>query len=611
MGRGKGQGRRRRIGAAALVFPRSRRIASKQLGVGKKARLLKGKLAKMGDGREMGGATERAGFWRRHRWLKWLAGGLLLVLILLGVAISVAWRRAEPMLRAEMIERLQDYFHARVELDSFHVSLVNGLEAEGKGLRIWPPAQMAAVPDSNGAAAASTKPLIQLEDFRFRAPLRYEPGKPIKISVVQLKGLDIDIPPKPRFTHAAGESGEKPAKALLKFEIDSIHCEDATLTVETGKPGKLPLEFGITRLKLTDLGPGGTMHFDAEVSNPRPKGTIWTSGTMGPYGVYDPGATPVTGDYRLEHADLSVFKGIAGILNSTGKYQGVLRDLVVDGETDTPDFSLTHFGAALPLHTTFHAHVDGTNGDTWLQPVDATLGQSHFTAEGQITHVPPGVAKDGKEMPGGHEIALKVNIPRGRMEDFLRLVSKSGKPLLTGTLALKTTLEIPPGTPRVDERLKLNGNFSLDDAAFTSAKIQDYVGQLSLRGQGDPKDAKPGEAANVRSAMLGDFTMAGGVVTLPDLKYTVPGAEIDLQGTYGVDGSILNFAGTVKTQATISQMVGGWKGFLLKPADQLFKKDGAGTEVAIHVDGTSEKPKFGIDFDRMKHTTPATPRQSQ
>ncbi len=98
-------------------------------------------------------AAKRARFWRRHRWLKWLGGELLLVLIALGVAISVALHRAEPMLRAEIVEKLSEHFHARVELDSFHVSLVNGLWAEGKGLRIWPPAQVAGVtvPGGNGA----------------------------------------------------------------------------------------------------------------------------------------------------------------------------------------------------------------------------------------------------------------------------------------------------------------------------------------------------------------------------------------------------------------------------------------------------------------------------
>ena len=90
-------------------------------------------------------AKGRAGFWRNHRWLKWLAGGLLLALIALGVAISVALHRAEPMLRAAIVEKLEERFHARVELDSFHISLVEGLTAEGKGLRIWPPAQVSGV----------------------------------------------------------------------------------------------------------------------------------------------------------------------------------------------------------------------------------------------------------------------------------------------------------------------------------------------------------------------------------------------------------------------------------------------------------------------------------
>jgi hypothetical protein len=52
--------------------------------------------------------------------------------------------------------------------------------------------------------------------------------------------------------------------------------------------------------------------------------------------------------------------------------------------------------------------------------------------------------------------------------------------------------------------------------------------------------------------------------------------------------------------APVSKMVGGWKGVLLKPADRFLKKDGAGTEVTIRIEGTREQPKFTIDFDRMK-----------
>jgi hypothetical protein len=542
-------------------------------------------------------------------------GVLLLALIALGVAISVALHQAEPILRAAIVKRLQEHFHARVELDSFHVSLVNGLWAEGKGLRIWPPAQVEGV-TVPGATAASepgppirplTKPLIQIAEFRFHAPLRFKPGEPVKISVVELKGLDIDVPPKTHFAHKAAERAEEHGTPLLRFEVESVNCDGAHLTLETDKPGKLPLEFAIAHIKLTHVRPGRPMQFDAELTNPKPAGKILTTGAMGPWLVEDPGETPLNGSYRFEHADLGVFKGIAGILQSTGRYEGVLRDLVVDGQTDTPDFRLTHFGTAVPLHTQFHAHVDGRNGDTWLEPVYATLGQSHFTAEGKVVRVPPGTASNGTATPGGHEIALHVKVDRGRMEDFLRLTSKNGTPLLTGTLALKATLEILPGSAPVDERLKLNGSFTLDDAQFTSVKIQNEVGELSLRGQGRPNEARHGQGADVRSAMQSDFTMADAVIALPDLKYTVPGAEIDLKGTYGVQGGLLNFTGTAKTEATVSEMVGGWKGALLKPADRYFRKDGAGTEVPIHVDGTRENPKFGVDLGRMKHTHPQIP----
>jgi hypothetical protein len=559
-------------------------------------------------------AARRARKQGKRGWLKWAAAAVLLAFLLLGVAIAIVVHRAEPILRAAIVEKLEEHFHARVELDSFHVSLINGLWAEGKGLRIWPPVDVAgvAVPGPNGVV--ETKPLIRLDEFRFHAPLRYKPGEPVRIAVVELIGLDVDVPPKPHFTHASaptnGATPDESLEPMLRFEIESMECKGARLTLETSKPGKLPLEFAIAHIKLSHVSVGRSMQFDAQLTNPRPVGTIVTSGSIGPWVVEDPGETPVMGGYRFEHADLSVFKGIAGTLNSTGKYQGVLRNLTVDGQADVPDFRLTHFGTSVPLETEFHATVDGTNGDTWLQPVHATLGESRFTAEGKIVRVPAEALPNGSARPGGREIALNVIVGRGRMEDFLRLVSKSGTPLMTGVLTLRTTLEIPPGTEPVQEKMKLNGNFNLEDAAFTSAKIQNEVRELSLRGQGQPKEAK-NAGADVRSAIESNFTLAGGVVTLPNLKYTVPGAEIDLAGKYGLEGSMLNFKGTARTDATVSQMVGGWKGALLKPADRLFKTDRAGTDVPIHIDGTEQDPHFGVDFGRLRHTSPQIPGQTQ
>ena len=568
----------------------------------------------MESNREAGLANTGASFWRRNRWLKWVAGGLLLLAAALAVIADLALHRAEPFLRARIVGTLQEHFHARVEMDTFHVSLVNGLRAEGHGLRIWPPAQVEGV--TVPPATNSGDPIIRLDEFRFHAPLHYQPGKPFHISVVELKGLDIHFPPKSHFGHAsaaapdasteaAGQSvaAQRTASALsLRFAVDTIECTGAHFVLETSKPGKLPLDFAIAQFKLTKISSGGAMDFDANLTNPRPVGTIHSTGSFGPWLVADPGESPITGHYTFDHADLAGFKGIAGILSSTGNYQGTLRDLVVDGDTDTPDFRLTHFGNPLPLHTHFHARVDATNGDTWLDPVDATLGHSHFTAQGQVVRVAAAqVGNTGALPPSkGHDIALTINVDRARLEDFLRLASHSPNSLLTGSLTMKTTLHIPPGTAPVHERLSLKGAFNLDQARFSSVKIQDGLRQLSMRGQGRPQDVKTTDPAAIHSTMQGDFQMAGGVITLPGLTYTVPGAMIQLQGTYGVEGGALDFTGTAKLQATVSQMVGGWAGLLLKPADKYFKKNGAGTEVPIHISGTREEPIFSINFDRLK-----------
>ena len=537
--------------------------------------------------------------------------------VLAGVLVVLA-HRAEPLMRATIVQELQDHFHARVELDSFHFELRDGLRAEGKGLRIWPPSDVIGVAVPGAAAPAA--PLIRLAEFRFHAPLRYEPGEAIRISEVHLRGLEVDVPPRQHHEHEAdggkealgagagtGASTTSQGAGLLRFEVESLECDGAHLTVETSKPGKLPLEFAIAHLRLTGVGSGGAMGFKAELTNPRPVGTIHTSGSFGPWAIDDPGESPVMGDYRFENADLGGFKGIAGNLSSTGHYAGTLRDITVDGETDTPDFRLTHFGTPLALHTNFHARVDGTNGDTWLEPVEATLGDSHFWARGRVVRVAP--AEDGKGgmRAGRHEIALYVNVDKGRIEDFLRLASQSGKPLLAGALTMKAKLEIPPGPVHVDERLKLAGTFALDEVQFTSAKIQDRIGELSARGQGHPKDVKNGSQADVRSTMSGKFRMGDRVVTLSALEYTVPGAVIDLEGSYGVEGGKLNFVGTAKMDAKVSEMVGGWKGLLLKPLDRYFQKNGSGTEVPIHINGTRENPEFGFDFNKMKESSAQRP----
>ena len=553
---------------------------------------------------------------KRRRFFRVLVG-LAVALAIAAVALALVLRRVEPMLRARIVAALEERFHAHVELDQLHFWLANGLQAEGRGLRIWPPRQVEGG-DAAGASAAGP-PLVRLDRFRFRAPLHYRPGEVIHIRVVELNGLTVDLPPREHFITTssapavaagsqAGAASSPPAIAgLLQFRVDAIDCKNAHLTLETSKPGKLPMHFEIARVRLTGIAMESAMAYEAELTNPRPPGIIHASGNLGPLRMDDPGESPLDGKYRFDNADLGTFKGIAGILSSTGTFQGKLRDVEVEGEADVPQFRLTSADHPVPLLTHFHAHVDGTDGDTHLDSTDATMGQSHFNVSGEIVRVPEQAAVPGeKPAPlSGHEIALTVHIPRGRIEDFLRLATHSDAPLLTGTLALEGKLEIPPGTAKVEQRMRFNGSFYLPDAQFTSAKIQDRVDELSLRGQGkSKKENRPG-VADASSQMQGAFTISGGVIRFSLLKYTVPGAVIDLAGNYSLEGEALDFAGTARMQATVSQMVGGWKGWLLQPANRFFKKDGAGTLIAIHVRGTREDPHFGFDLGGAKSASSA------
>jgi hypothetical protein len=121
---------------------------------------------------------------------------------------------------------------------------------------------------------------------------------------------------------------------------------------------------------------------------------------------------------------------------------------------------------------------------------------------------------------------------------------------------------------------------------------------LSLRAQGAAEEAKPG-AEDVRSRMTGRFAMGQGKLNFSDLDYTLPGANVRLSGVYSLDGNQFDFAGKVRTNAKLSQMVASkWKSLLLKPVDPFFHKNGAGAEIPIKITGTKSAPKFGLNLLR-------------
>ena len=574
---------------------------------------------------------------RRSAWL--LAGLVVLVAAVLGVE---AWlmRQLEPELRAGILAELEHHFHGKVELGSFRTTLREGLEVEGGGLRIWLPGLASG---EDGSAAWFQQPWITVDRFHFHANWRMHPGDPVEIAVVRVEGVRILVPPSvdrphlsagtaaqtPGTTQGMGESASGLARSTLagllqppKIVVRRIECADVDLVIErglaAGKPRagipaagasptqtRPPLDFALRDLALTPDSNGGPTAFAVDMINPRPVGTVHAVGKVGPWkaaeatGRFSPADLPVSGDFTFSKADLSSIRGISGHLEATGKFDGLLHRIAVAGRSQCPDFRLERADTVpgVELDTNFRAVVDGTNGNVALEQVEAMLGHSHLNAHGLVER-----AVDAGTGTKGHDIALEVTVDRGRVEDFLH-VSTAEQPLMTGNLTLTTHFHLRPNsgaeTLPVLERLELEGQAQADGVHFTSDKIQETVKQISLRGLGQPGQVKATDAATIEAALTSHFTLAGGELTVPDLVARVPGAEIDVHGSYELAAGTLNFDGDARMQAPLSKMVGGWKGLLLKPADRFLRKNGAATDVPVHLTGTRGAPKFGVDWDRI------------
>jgi hypothetical protein len=99
--------------------------------------------------------------------------------------------------------------------------------------------------------------------------------------------------------------------------------------------------------------------------------------------------------------------------------------------------------------------------------------------------------------------------------------------------------------------------------------------------------------------------MANATLLIPSLDYQLPGASVQLDGAYLLDTTAFDFLGHVRTAATASQMVTGWKSLLLKPFDSLLKKNGAGTELPLTITGSHGNYTLGF----ATHGTDETPQQ--
>jgi hypothetical protein len=545
--------------------------------------------------------------------LKWvLAGGLVLVAFA-GATVLLLNAFAGPAVRGRLVDFLKERYHADVEIASIRIKLLPQLHVGADHVVVRRRGQPANFP-----------PFFSIRKLDIYGGLLGLLRDTPHLARIDLEGLEINIPPGGQNGNGSSKTSggnrqaqgqqagkiqqgqqtqttqnerkdQKTSPGVPDMIVRQMIANGAVLRIYSSKPGRDPLQFTIRRLKLKSVGINQPMEFTASLENATPPGLIDSQGRFGPWNANDPGKTSVSGQYKFRNANLSVFRGISGILSSDGTYQGKLERLVVDGWTDTPDFAVGISGHRIHLRTDFHAVVDGTDGDTRLEPVTVHLPHSTLVATGSVARqLGPG-GKPAK----GKTISLHVTADGARMKDLLQLALKSAPPL-TGIIRLDTQFELPPGDRDISEKLYLKGEFALDRARFRDKTVQRKIRKLSLRGRGINKDEEEEfRDEHVVSNLKGRFVLKNGVMELPDILFDVPGARVHLDGNYGLRSGAIDFNGELRLHAKLSQTVGGIKALLLKPLDPLFHRDGAGALIPIHIHGTRENPDFGVDVGRI------------
>lgn len=373
-----------------------------------------------------------------------------------------------------------------------------------------------------------------------------------------------------------------------KLVVEELVANGTVVEFASAEPAKQPLRFEVQQGILHNVQWGDPIEYDLKFHNPEPPGEIATRGKFGVWVKGNPGETEISGDYTFDHADLGVYHGIAGMLSSKGKYSGLLKHIDIAGNTDVPDFEVKTGGHKVRLVTEYTAFVDAIHGDTFLKHVDANFGHTNVTVEGSIAGV------KGRK---GKTALLTLTSHQGRIEDLLRLFVSEPRAPMSGPITLKAKAEIAPGKEPFLQKVKLDGDFGIDNGTFSKPETQKSVNELSAGARGDKME----DAETVLSDLKGQVVLAEGIAKFSNLTFGIPGAKARVHGAYNLLNHKIDLHGRMRVDTKISKTTTGVKSLLLKIMDPIFKKKKKGEVVPVHIAGTYEHPQFGLDLTEQKN----------
>jgi hypothetical protein len=405
-----------------------------------------------------------------------------------------------------------------------------------------------------------------------------------RVSSVRVEMLHIFVPPP-----GTDEKFQVPSRSAIV--IDDLIADGAILEIAARTSDKPPLRFAFREFALGDVGSSGPASFRAKLSNPEPPGEIATNGHFGPWNDKDVGKTPVSGEYLFQQADLGVFAGIAGTLSSSGKFSGTIEHISAEGNSDTPNFTVTSSSHKTALQTHFQAEVDGENGDTFLQNVTSHFWRTTVSSNGSVA---------GTETGQGKTTSINLATQSGRIEDLLGLFTSSKRAPMSGIVNFNAKVTIPPDGGSFLQKVELQGDFGVDDGKFRSSDTQEGVNNLSEGASGEKLQGKNDSNAADDGAVVSDLTghvvLKSGTAHFSHLSFRIPGAAAEFHGTYNLINANIDLHGTLTTRSELYKTTTGVKAWMLKALDPFLKKHPAGYTAPVKITGTYDHPSFGLDL---------------
>lgn len=392
-----------------------------------------------------------------------------------------------------------------------------------------------------------------------------------RVRLVEVDGLHIIIPPvgsrANREDFPPGSSSDFAGPSTV---VEDLDIRDAELDIQRSDAGQFA--FPIRRLIIRNLRMGQTISYMVDMQNAKPSGRIQAHGSFGPVSASQLGSTPVGGDFLFAPINLADLRGISGYLSATGHFRGTIADIESTVDASTPDFAVGH-GRPTSVVVKARGAVNGLNGDVLVRSLDARTGATSVHAVGGIVGSPK-------------VTNLDLSVDNGRAQDILRPFLHGEVPV-TGPVVLRSHAYIAPATQgrKFLDRLRMDGRFDIPRERITNPVAERKLTAFSERAQGHSSEGDHPTTSEVISRLDGQVEIRNGIVYAHSLKFQVPGADVDLNGTFNLRNRNAHLLGELRMQSDISHLTTGFKSLLLKPLAPFFKKPGAETVIPVSITG--------------------------